>query len=204
MYRTSRLINGHAGQMQQRIALTLAVIQRANSKHGGQLSCSVQIGGDPGVILVGGAYEHLADYEKMRASMAGDSELQLMMAGAGTMSTSIQDTIARVIVPTGEPAGWVTANTARMHMPKVADAMMFGVEVAEYVKQLTGKQVGFSSVVTGDLSRVAWVMFAKDMAEIEAVEEQTQSDPGYMALFGRSEGLFVDGSLQASIWQRLS
>jgi hypothetical protein len=195
-------LDGHGGQLQQRLALTMAVIERVNSKHGGALSCSVQLGGDPGAIFVVGNHEHLADYGKMRTSMAGDSELQMMMAGGAAMSTSVQDTISRVIVPSGEPKGWVSVNAARMHMPRIVDAMTMGVEIAEYVKNLTGVQIGFSVAMTGDLSRVMWSMFADDLAEIEALEDTTQSDTGYMELFARSEGVYVDGSLQAFIHQR--
>ena len=202
MFRSSRRLDGHAGQAQQRLALTMSVLERINSKHGGQMSCSVQIGGDPGAIFVIGNFEHLADYEKLRSSIAGDSELQMMMAGGAAMSTSIQDTISRVIVPSGEPKGWVTANAARMHMPRIVEAMTMGVEIAEYVTKLTGKQVGFSAAITGDLSRVLWSMFADDLAEVEAIEDQTQNDPGYMELFARTAGLFVDGSLTAAIHQR--
>lgn len=202
MFRSSRRLDGPVGHLQQRLALTMSVIERINSKHGGQMSCSVQLGGDPGAIFAIGSYEHLADYEKLRTSMAGDSELQMMMVGGLGMTTSVQDTISRVIVPSGEPKGWVTVNSARMHMPRVVEAMTMGVEIAEYVTKLTGKQVGFSTAMTGDLSRVLWSMFVDDMAEIEAVEDQTQNDPGYMELFARSAGVYVDGSLQAAIHQR--
>lgn len=202
MFRSSRRLDGHGGQLQQRLALTMSVIERVNTKHGGQMSCSVQVGGDPGAIFVIGNYEHLADYEKLRASIAGDSDLQMMMAGGAAMSTSVQDTISRVIVPSGEPKGWVTVNAARMHMPRIVDAMTMGVEIAEYVTKLTGMQVGFSVAMTGDVSRVLWSMFVDDLAAVEAVEETTQNDPGYMELFARTDGLYVDGSLVAAIHQR--
>ena len=32
---------------------------------------------------------------------------------------------------------------------------------------------------------------------------QTEGDAGYLDFFARSAGLFVDGSLNASIWQRV-
>jgi hypothetical protein len=203
MYRTTRRLEGHPAHMEQRIATVMAVLERVNSHHGGQLACLVPVGGDPGLILVVGNYAHLADYEKTRAAMASDTELPAIMAAAAGMTTSVQDTIAKVIVESGEPTGWVSANSARMHMPRVVEAMTLGIEIAEYVKKLTGRQVGFSNAITGDRSRVTWGMMAKDMADIEAIGDQTENDPGYMALFARSEGLFVDGSLDAHILQRL-
>ena len=202
MYRSTRRLQGHAADLPQIVAVAQAVVRRANERHGGSLVVSVNVGSDPGLVVVTGSYDHLADYQKMRAGIMGDNEIQVI-ARTG-VATSVQDTLSKVIVPGGEPMGWVVANQARMHMPKIVPAMAFGVEVAQYVTKLTGRPVSFSYAITGDQSRVLWASFAKDMADIEAVNDKIEADAGYMNLFARAEGLYVDGSLSASIWQRVS
>lgn len=189
--------------MPEALAVTAAAVGHINAKLGGAYSYAVNVGGDPNAIGIAASYEHLADYEKLRSSLAGDSELQELMASGAGLTAAVHDTISKVIVPAGQPAGWLSVDTARMHMPRVVEAITFGVEICEYVTKLTGRPVGFTNAVTGDRSRVFWGMYVDDVAQLEAIGDQTEGDAGYMELFARSAGLFVDGSLEASIWQRV-
>jgi hypothetical protein len=203
VYRTTRRIQTHPSQLQQALGVVGNVVKLANERHGGNLAIAVNVGGNPGALLVVGHYEHLSDYEAMRAGMAGDSDIQAVIAGAGTLSSSMEDTIAKVLVPGGEPKGWVIANAARMHMPRVVEALTLGVEIAEYVTKLTGIPVSFSNATTGDRSRVLWSSSVGSMADLEVLSDQTEGDAGYLDFFARAAGIFVDGSLNASIWQRV-
>jgi hypothetical protein len=203
VYRTTRIIRTHPSQIQQAVGLVGDVVKLVNERHGGNLGMAVNVGGDPGALVVVGTFEHLSDYEAMRAGMAADTDIQALVTGNANPASSMEDTISKVLVPGGGPKGWVIANTARMHMPRVVEAITFGVEIAEYVTKLTGVPVSFSNATTGDRSRVMWSSTADSMAEIEALGDQTEGDAGYLDFFARSAGLYVDGSLNASIWQRV-
>jgi hypothetical protein len=203
VYRTTRRIHTHPSQLQQALALVGDVVKLVNERHGGNLGIAVNVGGDPGALVIVGTYEHLSDYEAMRAATVADTDIQALVAGNTNTASSIEDTISKVLVPGGEPKGWVIANAARMHMPRVVEAIGLGVEIAEYVTKLTGVPVSFSNATTGDRSRVMWSSTADSMADIEALGDQTEGDAGYLDFFARSAGLFVDGSLHASIWQRV-
>jgi hypothetical protein len=203
VYRVTRRIQVHPGKMQEALGVTAAAVGHLNAKLGGAYSYAVNVGGDPNVIGIAASYEHLADYDKMRSSLAGDSELQEITASGAALTASTHDAISKVIVPAGPPTGWLSVNTARMHMPRVVEAITFGVEICEYVTKLTGRPLGLTNATTGDRSRIFWGLYVEDLAQLEAIGDQTEGDAGYMDLFSRSAGLFVDGSLEASIWQRL-
>ncbi|MDH3754990.1 MAG: hypothetical protein OEU32_14055, partial [Acidimicrobiia bacterium] len=82
-------------------------------------------------------------------------------------------------------------------------ALAFALEVAEYSSGLTGSDAGVAMALTGDRSRLIWVSHAADMAEIQETGDALNADAGYLDFFKRSEGLFIESSLAATIWRRI-
>ena len=203
MYMTFRNMRADMGKMQDAIGVTTWARDRLNNDHGGNYAASVNIGGDPTAITLSGAFATMGDYEKMRASVAGDEGLQAVIRMSSDMIVEIRDTITQVVRPPGDRGGVATVNTAMMHMPAVAEAIPFALEVSDYVKAKVGNDVGVMTAVTGNRAGLAWIGFSDSLDQAAQDGQVMESDPDYLAFFKRSEQLFVPGSLEQSFWQLL-
>ena len=77
----------------------------------------------------------------------------------------------------------------------------FAIEVAEYAEQKTGRTVGVMAAKTGNRSGIMWATFAESLDQIMDDSQALETDPNWLEFFRRSEGLYVPGSLEDSIWQ---
>ena len=203
MYMTFRQMRAQMGQMQDAIGVVTWARDRLNNDHGGAYAASVNIGGDPTAISLSGAFESMADYEKLRAAVAADDGLQAVIRMSSDMIVETTDSIAQVIRAPGERDAIATVNTAMMHMPAVAEAIPFALEVSDYVKAKLDNDVGVMTAVTGNRAGLAWLGFNASLDEAARDGQTMESDPDYLAFFKRSEHLFVPGSLEQSYWQLL-
>ncbi len=203
MYMTFRNMRSSLGQMQDAIGVTTWARDRLNSEHGGNYAVSVNVGGDPTAISISGAWATMADYEKSRAAAAADDGLQAVVRMASDMIVEVTDAITQVIRPPGDRGAIATVNTAMMHMPAVAEAIPFALEVSDYVKGKLGNDVGVMTAVTGNRAGLAWIGFSDSLDQAAQDGQAMESDPDYLAFFKRSEQLFVPGSLEQAYWQLL-
>jgi hypothetical protein len=203
MYMTFRRMTADMGQMQDAIGVATWARDRLNEDHGGAYAVSVNVGGDPAAISLSGAFESMADYEKLRAAVAADDGMQAVIRMSSGMITEVTDSIAQVLRPPGERGAIATVNTAMMHMPAVAEAIPFALEVSDYVKAKLGNDTGVMTAVTGNRAGLAWMGFSESLDQAAKDGQTMESDPDYLAFFARSENLFVPGSLEQSFWQLL-
>ena len=201
MYMTVRQMQADLGRMEDAVSFAGFVVNRLNTEHGANMRASVNIGGDPSAIALSGAWESLEDYATMRAALMADTELQSAIRVGSGLFSSATDAIGRIIKPTGEPGPLVVVNNANMHMPRIGDAVAFALEVAECVEGMTGNPAGVITAVTGDRSQLSWIGFSDSLGQLAEDSEKLEGSEDYLALFKRSEDLFVDGSLNQSIWQ---
>lgn len=200
MYITSRIIKT-TGDMPTAIGFVQYVLGVLNDRHGGEFSAGVQIGGDPSVIGIVGRFEDLEAYGSVRASMMADDELAGAIRMAGHLIAEAQDTLWRVHIPAGEPEAYSTVTSVRINLTALTAASTYAAEVAATVSSISGIEVGLSTAVTGDRSRLNWVSFAPDLATIEEVGDKLEASSDYLDLFKQSEGLVVPSSLRATLWQ---
>lgn len=203
MYMTFRNMRADMGRMQDAIGVATWARDRLNEQHGGAYAVSVNIGGDPTAISLAGAFESMADYDKVRAAVATDEGMQAVIRMSSDMLVEVKDAITQVIRPPGEAGGIATVNTAMMHMPAVAEAIPFALEVSDFVKSKLDNDVGVMTAVTGNRAALAWMSFSESLEEASQDSQALETDPDYLAFFKRSEQLFVPGSLEQSLWQLL-
>ena len=201
MYMTFRQMHADPGRVPDAVALACSARDHLNSEHGGNYAVSINVGGDPSRFSLASPWERLGDYERVRAAIATDDRIQSIMRMAGGLLTSAQDTIAQVLkAPSGRGA-YASTNTAMMHMPAVADAVPFAIEVAEFVGSRFGRDVGVLTAMTGNRAGVMWLSYADSLDQMADEGQQLETDPDYLAFFKRSESLFTPGTLEQSIWQ---
>ena len=119
------------------------------------------------------------------------------------MIVETTDAITQVIRPPGERGAIATVNTAMMHLPAVAEAIPFALEVSDFVKTKLDNDLGVMTAVTGNRAGLAWMGFSDSLDQAVQDGQTLESDPDWLAFFARSEGLFVPGSLEQSYWQLL-
>lgn len=133
----------------------------------------------------------------------GDPEIQGAIRMAADLMVSAQDTIGKIQVPPGDRSAYASINIAMMSVPNIAGAVGLALEISEYVKANHGTELGVITAITGPRAGLMWVNHGDSMAALGELGEALAGDATYMEFFKRSEGLFIDGSLEASIWQLL-
>lgn len=203
MYMTFRNMTAAPGKMPEAVMLLQRVAARLNSEHGGTFGVSMNVGGDPSALALASPWASLGDYETTRNSMMGDAEIQGAIRMAADLMTSAQDTIGKIHVPPGDRSAYASVNTAMVSLPNITEAVGLALEIAQHVTEHHGTQVGVITAVTGPRAGLMWLSQADSLAALGELGEALAGDGTYMEFFKRSDGLFVDGSLEASIWQML-
>ncbi len=205
MYVTSRMLTTtSAADMPQAVGLINFIINHINSTHGAELGAATMIGGDPSVIGINGRYETLADYQKLAMALQADTEFQSVVQLGSHLFADLQDTIWNVRIPAGEPQAITTITSVNVNLPRVGEAVTFAAEAAATIGSITGSTVGVATAVTGDRTRLLWAGHGADLAELEANTAELEASEEYLDLFKRSEGLFIPGHFDQSIWMRVS
>jgi len=201
---TRRLTINSAADMPQAVGLVNFIINHINTNHGTNLAAATMVGGDPSVIGVNGRYESLADFQKLGMALQSDEEYHSVVQLSSHLFADIQDTIWNVRIPPGEPQAILSLTNARVNLARVGDAMTFAAEAASTIGGITGSQVGVATATTGDRARLLWAAYGADLGELEADTDAIESSDEYLDLFKRSEGLFIPGHFEQSIWMRVS
>jgi hypothetical protein len=203
MYMTFRMMHGDLARMPEAIELAVRARDHLNSEHGARFAVSVNVGGDPAALSLSSPWEDLADYERVRAAVLTDPKLQSIIRMTSGMVSGTQDTIGQVLkAPSGRGA-YAVVNTAMMHMPAVADAVPFAIEVAAFVDTKLDGDVGVLAAVSGNRAGIMWLRYADSLAQAVADGQVLESDTEYLDFFKRSESLYVPGSLEQAFWQIL-
>ena len=82
---------------------------------------------------------------------------------------------------------------------KGQEAGAFAAEVSKYVTETLGMPTAWGMQVGGVYGQVHWFTDYATMADLEAGLVKTLTDPGYLAILAKAEGLFIEGSSKDSI-----
>jgi len=136
--------------------------------------------------------------------------LDLAVAGQQYVVAAPEDTLLGIVHNAGDeyqPAAvgaMVTSTSAVISAGKYGAATRWSIEVADLVAEITGLPVLFGTHVGGTIGRVEWVQSAPDVAAHEAAGQQMNNDRRYLAKIDEISGLFVEGSGQVLLGQRLA
>ena len=124
--------------------------------------------------------------------------LDRLDAAAELVTTPGHDVLREVIHGSPSdppPVGAVgTITTATASVDRLADAIGWSVELAQYLEGVTGTPVGVLTDVFGTLGSIAWIAVAPDVASSEAARAKAVADPGYISRLTATKELFIPGS----------
>ena len=85
-----------------------------------------------------------------------------------------------------------------------AEAVGWGIDVAQHVTSLTGMPVGVMMQEYGPFGMMTWIGISADAAGVDASAAATNGDADYVAKLSAAGNLFVPGSGQRLLLSRLA
>jgi hypothetical protein len=94
--------------------------------------------------------------------------------------------------------------SARIAQGKLLEARKWAQEVTAYANSNhpEGKLLVFSQRF-GNIGRVSWQADFEDIAALDRYQQSFDTDEGYWALLGKSTALFVEDSIQDTVYEAL-
>lgn len=89
--------------------------------------------------------------------------------------------------------------TALVAGNKGQEAGAVAAEVSEYVTQNWGSPSTWGMGLGGTYGTVHWFTDYEDMAAFEQAVLRSVTDPGYLAIVAKAEGLFIEGRMEDTI-----
>jgi hypothetical protein len=193
------------------VAHNMAVCAHVNSKSPSPITLwDVGFGAPLGTFVFSTRTDGMAGVMAMGAAFADDADYFALVAkGADWIDAPVVDQLRESISepPAGEmpgPGAVVTVTTSIIANGRYADAIGWGLKVADHVTNTTGLPVTLWNSMSGDFGQLAWIGVAPDAAAFDDNNAKLNVDAGYMEMLGAAGELFVPGSAQRQIGVRLA
>lgn len=191
-------------------AWAIGMAAEASSKMGTEVALwSVGIGLPVGSVAFTMRVEGLADLMGKVAPLAEDADYQAKVAaGADFVAAPPTDSLASPLH--GEPGdpppvgSFAVVTNAQIANGKYAEAVGWGIDVAEHVTSLTGMPVMLLMQEFGPFGTLTWIGGSPDAAGVDASSAATNGDADYLAKLSAAGDLFVPGSGQRAVVTRIA
>jgi hypothetical protein len=152
-----------------------------------------------------------ADLLTAFGGLAGDKDYDAMARAGEAFTSPPQDSMRQLIHPAAPPdsgpppLGSVAVVTAAVVAGgKYAEAMGWGVQVAQHVTSVSGMNTSFLADMYGTFGLVTWIGVAPDMAAADAASDKINADAEYMKMLGAVGDLFVPASGHRALFTRFA
>ena len=199
MYLFTRRVVVSPSHVRAGMAHAVAMTEYVNRSTDLGVSLYQIIQGDPvGTLVFAYRTESFAaSLNSVDALVGSDEYLGRIEEGAGYFVGNAEDRLDRYQHIAGEVSGPPAAAAvvrAAVHVPQVAKAISWSLELANYTANLAGVPVALLTSNYGQYGTVSWVSYGQSLEQLEQSQEKTNSDPGFLQRLADSEGLFVAGS----------
>lgn len=118
---------------------------------------------------------------------------------------SMESRLTNVVHQAGTPGqvGFVSSLTATAHLAKTAEAMAFGVEMADFVSGLTGSAVSFAANTFDNVGGLTWIAGYEDAAAVDDAQAAIAGSAEYQERAKAAGDLFVPASGSMVLAQRV-
>ncbi len=144
----------------------------------------------------------------MSSLLADPAYLDLVEAAADMVGAPGQDHLREIIYgtpPEPAPVGSVgTVTTGVALVERLADAIGWAVDMAQYVESVLGTPVGVLNELYGTLGTLNFIGTQPDLAAVDEGRAKLQADAGYLDKVAGSKGLFIPGSGHVSLLTRIA
>jgi hypothetical protein len=153
--------------------------------------------------------EGIADLVAKAAPLASDDRYNAALAtGAELMAAPPEDSLATPLHgELGDPppvGSYAVVTNAVVANGRYADAVGWGIDVAQHVTALAGLPVALLMQEYGEFGRLTWIGIGADAAAVDASAATLNGDADYIAKLSAAGDLFVPGSGHRSLATRVA
>ena len=184
--------------------------QYVSDKSGREIGLwSVMFGAPLGTMAYTARVEGLADLQSIGTTLLGDPDYHAKLASGrefsggppiDQISTPIYGELGDV-PPVGSIAGVTTAAIAN---GAYAEALAWGVEIAQHVEGVTAFSFTILLDDFGPFGQVRWIGIAPDAAAEDAAARKLNADADYLGKLASAGHLFAQGSGHRSLAERVA
>lgn len=155
-----------------------------------------------GTVIWSAIVEGRAQLMESQAQLMATPGYHELAARAGEWASPFgaHDTLRNLVHATQEPGGPPEVGsvsnvvTATPNNGKLAEAMAWGVEVADLYTSITGAGVGFLADAYGTFGQMTWLAGFDNAAAADEAEDKLNASAEYMGAINSAGDLFVAGS----------
>ena len=140
--------------------------------------------------------------------LADDGYFDLIEQAADLIDQPGEDLLRQLVHgQPGEPppvGAVATVTTATALVDRMADAVGWGVEIAEHATSVTGTPVAVFTDVFGQMGGMTWIGVQPDLAAAEVANAKLMADGDYLGRLAATKDLFIPGSGHAGQTIRLA
>ena len=199
-----------AGPPAESLAWAIDIAATATAKMGTEVAVwSAGFGAPIGAMAFTARVEGIADLLAKAAPLADDTDYQAQLAkGAEIMAGPPQDSLATPLHgDLGDPppvGSMAVVTNAVVANGQYAEAIGWGIEVAQHVSSLTDMPVGLMLQEYGAFGQLTWIGVGADAAAVDASAAAMNGDAQYIKMLSAAGDLFVPGSGHRSLVTRVA
>lgn len=150
--------------------------------------------------------ESQAELADLTAKLTADpGYIDAAQRGAALFTGNHVTALAKVVSTTmAAPKPIVVVTQAVIANGKLSKAMEFGVAAQALVAKITGQPTTFASDTYGAYGGVRWLIGCDTMEQVDHVEHVMSTDASFIALVESAGDLFVQGSTQTGLIQKIN
>ncbi len=182
----------------------------ASDRMGTEISLwAAGFGAPIGALAFTARVEGMADLVAKAGPLADDAGYQEILAkGAAVVAGPPSDSLATPLHgELGDPppvGSYAVVTNATVANGRYAEAIGWGIDVAQHVTSLTGTPVGLMLQEFGPFGVLTWIGVSADAAAVDASMTATNGDAEYIAKLGAAGDLFVPGSGNRALVTRIA
>ena len=168
---------------------------------------NVRFGQPTGTIMWSVRLDSQAQLFEATEKMMGDATyVDLSMSLGELFEGPTTDQLVRIVsgTPTESPAKYISTTQAVMANGHYAEAIAFGAEMQAFVGDALGHPTVFGAATYGGFADVLWLTGTDTMAEIDAAADWLATDADYQTRVQSAGDLFVEGTGQNGLLERLN
>lgn len=207
------LINVRSGQIATDqvagLAFAVDIAEEVENASGVPIAAWTVLYGRPmGTVSWSAQVDAFADLATLTAKLGESSSyLDKVQAAAELwIPGSFEDRLANVVHTAGTPGAveYVSSLTAVAAPGRAGDAAAFGVEISDYVAQLTGCSLTFCVDAFADMGQVTWFLGYADAEAVDSAQAAIAADAGYQERADATADLFLAGTATRTLAQRIN
>lgn len=207
MYIFSRTSVAALGKQADAVPASVAIAAKVTEVTGHAVhTFAAQFGAPMGTIMWSATFDSNAERQDMNEKLAADAGFVTASAEITSLfMTPAEDRFARVLTAPVEPTSRFYGITrAEMADGKFAEAIEFGIQMADYVMTSLELPGAFSKAEYGGFGDVSWVLGFDSAADLDRFSDWQMSDAGYQERVNSAAGLFAENSGSTSLIEKLN